>query len=239
MQWSQDRSDRAGAMKALLVCDPVAVHKLAAASNGMVQLASINSQDQCVISGDAGEVARLADEAKEAKHSRRAVTLPTSVAFHSSMMSSAAAVLNHVLRTGAESDSVQVSPDVDEFMQLNAFPLQWAPVTLEMPSTADVVACCDAEVYTFTEAPAALQHLRSAFISQTTSTVLWLNMMDLFRRECAGAESQDESIFLEMGPGSTLTSLVTKHFKRTVKGATVLPCGTAAQLTEALNLLRN
>lgn len=74
---------RPGAMAAIMGLDEFALEHICAETG--VELANINSEDQIVISGDKRAVARAVDLAS-ARGARKAIPLPVSGAFHSSLM---------------------------------------------------------------------------------------------------------------------------------------------------------
>jgi len=78
--------DRPGAMAAILGLNELAFSQICAETG--VELANVNAENQIVISGDKIAVARAADLAL-ARGARKAVTLPVSGAFHSSLMAEA------------------------------------------------------------------------------------------------------------------------------------------------------
>jgi len=78
--------ERPGAMAAVLGLNELAFSQICAETG--VELANINADNQIVISGDKIAVARAADLAL-ARGARKAVTLPVSGAFHSSLMAEA------------------------------------------------------------------------------------------------------------------------------------------------------
>ena len=78
--------DRPGSMAAILGLEELALTQICAETG--VELANINSDDQIVISGDRMAVAQAMDLAS-ARGARRAIPLPVSGAFHSSLMEQA------------------------------------------------------------------------------------------------------------------------------------------------------
>jgi [acyl-carrier-protein] S-malonyltransferase len=78
--------DRPGAMAAILGLNELAFSQICAETG--VELANVNADNQIVISGDKIAVARAADLAL-ARGARKAVPLPVSGAFHSSLMADA------------------------------------------------------------------------------------------------------------------------------------------------------
>ncbi len=75
--------NRPGAMAAILGLDELAFHQICAETG--VELANINTDNQIVISGDRIAIAQAVDLAT-ARGARKAVPLPVSGAFHSSLM---------------------------------------------------------------------------------------------------------------------------------------------------------
>ena len=91
--------NRPGAMAAILGLDELAFDQICAETG--VELANINTDNQIVISGDRIAIARAIDLAT-ARGARKAVALPVSGAFHSSLMREAAPGL------AAELDSLRL-----------------------------------------------------------------------------------------------------------------------------------
>jgi len=89
-----------GAMAAVLGLDRALVTQACeeAKDAGVVQVANLNAPGQTVIAGAAAAVKRAVELAK-AKGAKRALPLPVSAPFHSSLMALAAARLEAVLRT--------------------------------------------------------------------------------------------------------------------------------------------
>lgn len=87
-----------GAMAAILGLDDVAVCEACAdaAQGEVVEAVNFNSPGQVVIAGHARAVQRAIDAAK-VRGAKRAVALPVSAPFHSSLMAPAAARLRHAL----------------------------------------------------------------------------------------------------------------------------------------------
>lgn len=87
-----------GAMAAVMGLDRTAIGEACreAAEAGPVQLANLNAPGQTVIAGAAAAVTRAAERCK-AKGAKRAVLLPVSAPFHSSLLAPAAARLHAVL----------------------------------------------------------------------------------------------------------------------------------------------
>ena len=91
----QASMDRPGAMAAILGLDEIALAQICAETG--VELANVNTENQIVISGDRMAVAQAMD-LSTARGARKAVPLPVSGAFHSSLMADAETAL------GAELD---------------------------------------------------------------------------------------------------------------------------------------
>jgi [acyl-carrier-protein] S-malonyltransferase len=92
-----------GAMAAILSLDDAKVIEACAEAGGEVQAVNFNSPGQVVIAGEKEAVAR-AIEACKARGAKRALPLPVSAPFHSTLMKPAAARLQEYLR------NVPVSP---------------------------------------------------------------------------------------------------------------------------------
>jgi len=92
-----------GAMAAILMLDDEAVRAACAESGGEVQAVNFNAPGQVVIAGEKEAVAR-AIEACKAKGAKRAMPLPVSAPFHSTLMRPAAGKLKSYL------DKVAVQP---------------------------------------------------------------------------------------------------------------------------------
>lgn len=73
----------AGAMAAVMGMDPAAIAEVAAAAGA--EVANYNAPDQTTVSGTAAAVERAMELAKE-RGAKRAILLPVSAAFHSSLM---------------------------------------------------------------------------------------------------------------------------------------------------------
>ncbi len=92
----------AGAMAAILGLDDAAVQEAcaAAAQGEIVEAVNFNAPSQVVIAGHAGAVHRAMEAARE-KGAKRAVALPVSAPFHSSLLAPAAARLRDYLESVA------------------------------------------------------------------------------------------------------------------------------------------
>jgi [acyl-carrier-protein] S-malonyltransferase len=88
-----------GAMAAIIGLDDAAVRAACseAAQGEIVEAVNFNGPGQIVVAGHAGAVRRVIDAAK-ARGAKRAIALPVSAPFHSSLMAPAAARLREALR---------------------------------------------------------------------------------------------------------------------------------------------
>ncbi len=123
-----------GAMAAVMKLSPESIRDICAATEGIVDIANLNSPQQTVISGEAGAVA-AASEALS-RHKARVIPLKVSAPFHSSLMKPAASRLHQAL--------CQVSfveGDISIICNVTAEPLSGpldAPRLLEEQVTAPV-----------------------------------------------------------------------------------------------------
>src|SRR5258708_15254136 len=104
-----------GAMAAILGLDDEAVRSACAeaAEGDVCEAVNFNAPGQVVIAGHAGAV-RRAVEAAKARGAKRAVALPVSAPFHSSLMAPGAARLREALeRVSVRSPRIPVSHNVD------------------------------------------------------------------------------------------------------------------------------
>jgi len=102
-----------GAMAAILNLDDDKVIEACAEAGGEVQAVNFNAPGQVVIAGEKGAVAR-AIEACKAKGAKRAMPLPVSAPFHSTLMKPAAAKLQTYLAgVGFSSPRISVINNVD------------------------------------------------------------------------------------------------------------------------------
>ncbi len=85
-----------GAMAAILGLSEVEVQKACSEAGGIVQAVNFNTPEQTVIAGEKGAVAR-AIEACKARGAKRAMPLPVSAPFHSSLMKPAGEKLQPAL----------------------------------------------------------------------------------------------------------------------------------------------
>jgi [acyl-carrier-protein] S-malonyltransferase len=92
-----------GAMAAILMLDDEAVRAACASVGGVVQAVNFNAPGQVVIAGEKAAVERAMEACKE-KGAKRAVLLPVSAPFHSTLMRPAAQKLETYL------DKVNVAP---------------------------------------------------------------------------------------------------------------------------------
>ena len=144
-----------GAMAAILMLDDEAVRAACAEAGGEVQAVNFNAPGQIVISGEAAAVAR-AVEACKAKGAKRAMPLPVSAPFHSSLMQPAAerlkgylekvsvcapriAVLNNV------DVAIEKAPEriKDSLVRQAASPVRWVETIRKMAAmgVTHVVEC--------------------------------------------------------------------------------------------------
>jgi [acyl-carrier-protein] S-malonyltransferase len=102
-----------GAMAAILMLDDDAVRAACDEAGGEVQAVNFNAPGQVVIAGEKEAVAR-AIEACKAKGARRAMPLPVSAPFHSSLMAPAAQKLKgYLARVDFSSPGISVVNNVD------------------------------------------------------------------------------------------------------------------------------
>jgi [acyl-carrier-protein] S-malonyltransferase len=102
-----------GAMAAILGLDDDAVRAACAEAGGEVQAVNFNAPGQVVIAGEAGAVARATEKCK-ARGAKRAMPLPVSAPFHSSLMRPAADRLKeYIAKVSLVSPSITVINNVD------------------------------------------------------------------------------------------------------------------------------
>jgi [acyl-carrier-protein] S-malonyltransferase len=102
-----------GAMAAILNLDDELVRQACAAAGGEVQAVNFNAPGQVVIAGEKAAVAR-AIEACKAAGAKRAIPLPVSAPFHSSLMRPAAERLKeHLQKVNIESPEITLVNNVD------------------------------------------------------------------------------------------------------------------------------
>ncbi|TMH37974.1 MAG: ACP S-malonyltransferase [Betaproteobacteria bacterium] len=121
----------AGAMAAILGLDDEAVRSACAeaAEGDVCEAVNFNAPGQVVIAGHAGAV-RRAIEAAKARGAKRAMPLPVSAPFHSSLMAPAAAKLREALdRIAVSSPRIPVIHNVDAKSRSDASGVREALVT--------------------------------------------------------------------------------------------------------------
>jgi len=121
----------AGAMAAILGLDDEAVRSACAeaAEGDVCEAVNFNAPGQVVIAGHAGAV-RRAIEAAKARGAKRAMPLPVSAPFHSSLMAPAAAKLREALdRIAVSSPRIPVIHNVDAKSRSDASGVKEALVT--------------------------------------------------------------------------------------------------------------
>ena len=121
----------AGAMAAILGLDDESVRSACAeaAEGDVCEAVNFNAPGQVVIAGHAGAV-RRAIEAAKARGARRAMPLPVSAPFHSSLMAPAAAKLKEALdRIAVSSPRIPVIHNVDAKSRSDASGVKEALVT--------------------------------------------------------------------------------------------------------------
>jgi [acyl-carrier-protein] S-malonyltransferase len=144
-----------GAMAAILMLDDAEVRAACAEANGEVQAVNFNAPGQVVIAGEKAAVER-AIEACKAKGAKRAMPLPVSAPFHSSLMRPAAEKLRRYLQSvnlAAPKISVINNVDVaivgeperikDALVRQAASPVRWVEAILKMRAmgVTHVVEC--------------------------------------------------------------------------------------------------
>jgi len=120
-----------GAMAAILGLDDEAVKSACAeaAQGDVCEAVNFNAPGQVVIAGHAGAVRRAIDAAK-ARGAKRAMALPVSAPFHSSLMAPAAAKLREALeRVAVNSPRIPVIHNVDAKSRTDASGVKEALVT--------------------------------------------------------------------------------------------------------------
>jgi [acyl-carrier-protein] S-malonyltransferase len=133
-----------GAMAAILMLDDEAVRAACAEAGGEVQAVNFNAPGQVVIAGEKAAVTR-AIEACKAKGAKRAMPLPVSAPFHSTLMRPAAAKLKGYLEKVALSapgiavvNNVDVSIEKDPakikdaLVRQAASPVRWVETIRKM-----------------------------------------------------------------------------------------------------------
>jgi [acyl-carrier-protein] S-malonyltransferase len=133
-----------GAMAAILMLDDETVRAACAQAGGEVQAVNFNAPGQVVIAGEKAAVTR-AIEACKAKGAKRAMSLPVSAPFHSSLMKPAAAKLKGYLeKVTVSSPRISVVNNVDvavvngpeaikdALVRQAASPVRWAETIRKM-----------------------------------------------------------------------------------------------------------
>ena len=133
-----------GAMAAILMLDDAEVRAACAEAGGEVQAVNFNAPGQVVIAGEKAAVER-AIEACKAKGAKRAMPLPVSAPFHSTLMKPAAEKLRIFLQSvnlGTPEISVINNVDVaivgepdkikDSLVRQAASPVRWVETILKM-----------------------------------------------------------------------------------------------------------
>ena len=133
-----------GAMAAILMLDDDAVRAACAEAGGTVQAVNFNAPGQVVIAGEKAAVER-AMEACKAKGAKRAMLLPVSAPFHSTLMQPAAARLEAYLdKLNLQAPNISVVNNVDVAVETNperikqalvrqaASPVRWVEVIRKM-----------------------------------------------------------------------------------------------------------
>ena len=133
-----------GAMAAILMLDDETVRAACAQAGGEVQAVNFNAPGQVVIAGEKAAVTR-AIEACKAKGAKRAMPLPVSAPFHSSLMKPAAAKLKGYLeKVTVSSPRISVVNNVDvavvngpeaikdALVRQAASPVRWAETIRKM-----------------------------------------------------------------------------------------------------------
>jgi [acyl-carrier-protein] S-malonyltransferase len=133
-----------GAMAAILMLDDDAVRAACAEAGGTVQAVNFNAPGQVVIAGEKGAVER-AMEACKAKGAKRAMLLPVSAPFHSTLMKPAAARLESYLgKLNLQAPKISVLNNVDVALETSpgrirqalvrqaASPVRWVEIIKKM-----------------------------------------------------------------------------------------------------------
>jgi len=133
-----------GAMAAILMLDDEAVRAACAQAGGVVQAVNFNAPGQVVIAGEKGAVERAMEACKE-KGAKRAMLLPVSAPFHSSLMRPAAEKLRGYLEKVAIAaprvavvNNVDVSIEAeparirDALVRQAASPVRWVETIRKM-----------------------------------------------------------------------------------------------------------
>ena len=144
-----------GAMAAILMLDDDAVHAACAEAGGTVQAVNFNAPGQVVIAGEKAAVER-AMEACKAKGAKRAMLLPVSAPFHSTLMKPAATRLESYLnKLNLQAPKISVVNNVDVALEASperikqalvrqaASPVRWVEVIGKMAASGvtHIVEC--------------------------------------------------------------------------------------------------
>ena len=144
-----------GAMAAILMLDDDAVRAACTEAGGTVQAVNFNAPGQVVIAGEKAAVER-AMEACKAKGAKRAMLLPVSAPFHSSLMKPAAAKLEtYLAKISVSTPKVSVVNNVDVAIESNperirqalvrqaASPVRWVETIKKMADSGvtHIVEC--------------------------------------------------------------------------------------------------
>ena len=184
---------RPGTMAAILGDTTTSIEDICADASaaGIVVPANFNSPGQIVISGESAGVERAMVLAKAAG-AKRAIKLNVSGAFHSPLMTEAAAGLEEALGMAHLAD-----PRFPVYANVNGQPV--------------------------TDAALA----RRLLVDQLTAPVQWNREVE------AIAAIHPDALYVEMGPGSVLKSLV----KKIAPALNVVTCGTAAEVDALLAMV--
>ncbi len=144
-----------GAMAAILMLDDDAVRAACAEAGGTVQAVNFNAPGQVVIAGEKAAVER-AMEACKAKGAKRAMLLPVSAPFHSTLMKPAAARLESYLnKLNLQAPKISVVNNVDVAVETSperikqalvrqaASPVRWVEIIRKMADSGvtHIVEC--------------------------------------------------------------------------------------------------
>jgi [acyl-carrier-protein] S-malonyltransferase len=144
-----------GAMAAILMLDDDAVRAACTEAGGTVQAVNFNAPGQVVIAGEKAAVER-AMEACKTKGAKRAMLLPVSAPFHSTLMRPAAAKLeNYLAKVSLAAPKVSVVNNVDVAIETSperirqalvrqaASPVRWVEIIRKMADSGvtHIVEC--------------------------------------------------------------------------------------------------
>jgi [acyl-carrier-protein] S-malonyltransferase len=144
-----------GAMAAILMLDDDAVRAACAEAGGTVQAVNFNAPGQVVIAGEKAAVER-AMEACKAKGAKRAMLLPVSAPFHSTLMKPAATRLESYLnKLNLQAPKIPVVNNVDVALETSperikqalvrqaAAPVRWVEIIKQMAESGvtHIVEC--------------------------------------------------------------------------------------------------